>query len=95
MRNMTKSNQKLLILLVVLVVSVLCFLALFAFLVSDSCLDSGGAIGSTPFVCLAKNGEIVPWFAIVKPHLVILSFTIAVFPVLIAYRIMLRRNRGK
>jgi hypothetical protein len=95
MRNMTKSIQKLLILLGGLVVGVLCFLALFAFLVSDSCLDSGGAVGSSPFVCLAKNGEILPWFAVVKPHLAILSFTTAVFPVLIAYRIMLRKYGAK
>jgi hypothetical protein len=54
---MTKEAIKVVVVLTGVVVGIVVILVALAFLASDSCLDSGGAIRGSPFVCVVANGK--------------------------------------
>lgn len=59
------------------------FLAVLAFLVSDACLDAGGAVVDPMFACLLHGGQQLPWLALVRPGMVASALVFAALFVLL------------
>jgi O-antigen/teichoic acid export membrane protein len=95
MREMRRETAKVLVVLGGVAVGVVGFIGLLAFFVSDSCLDLGGAVGSSPFVCVVDVGKVIPWVVLVRPVVVILSAGFVAVPVIFVVRWLLRRVERK
>jgi len=95
MREMRKEIAKVLVVFGGAVVGAAAFLGLLAFFVSDACLDSGGAVGSSLFVCVVENGKELPWVVLVQPVVVVLSAGFVAIPVMFVVRWLLRRIERK
>lgn len=95
MREMRKELAKFLVVLGGVALGVAVFLGLLAFAVSDSCLDSGGAVGTSYFVCLMEDGKELPWVALVQPVVVVLLAGLVAIPGLYFVYWLLRRIERK
>ena len=89
---MPKEVVKVLVVLTGVTVGMVVFLAALAFLVSDSCLDSGGAIGGSPFVCVPANGKEWSWFVMLRPVIVTSLGMFVGFSTFLLIRWVLRRT---
>jgi hypothetical protein len=92
---MRKEIVKLLVVLGGVAVGIAGVLGVLAFLVSDACLDLGGAVGSSPFVCVVDVGKEIPWVALARPVVVVLSIGFVAIPVIFVVRWLLRRVERK
>ena len=88
-------NVKILVVLAGLVVGVASFFGLLAFLVSDACLDLGGAVGSSSFVCVVESGKELSWVVLVQPVVVVLTAGFVAVPVVFVIRWLLRLERSR
>lgn len=92
---MNKEAQKLLVVVAGVGFGVLAFLAVLGFIVSDQCLDSGGAVGDSWFVCLLENETALPWFLLLRPAVVVWVAGFVAVPLLFIGRSLLRRIERK
>ncbi len=87
---MRKGVLKFLVMLASLFAGVIGFFGCLIVLVSDACLDQGGAVGNTHLVCIVQGGKELSWVVLLQPVVIVVTIGLIVLPVMLLVRYVLR-----
>ena len=90
MRKMRKGVLKFFVVLAGSLVGVIGFFSCLAFLVTDTCLDQGGLVGETHFVCIVQGGKELSWVVLLQPVVIVVTFGLIVLLAMLLVRYVLR-----
>jgi hypothetical protein len=90
MHKIRKEVLKFLVVLAGSLAGVISFFGCLIVLVSDVCLDRGGAVGETHFVCILQGGKELSWVVLLQPVVIVVTIGVIVLLVMLLVRYVLR-----